>query len=117
MEDATFGPYELRGLLGRGGMGEVYEAFDREQNRVVALKLLPKALIQDEGFVERFRRESFAAARLSDPHVIPIHRYGDIDGRHTIVIGPRRSAETSAWCSSSSTCSRTGRRWATSRWP
>ncbi|WP_395726538.1 protein kinase domain-containing protein [Nakamurella sp.] len=81
MEDASFGPYELRGLLGRGGMGVVYEAFDREQNRVVALKLLPKALIQDEGFVERFRRESFAAARLSDPHVIPIHRYGDIDGR------------------------------------
>lgn len=77
----TFGPYEVRGLLGRGGMGEVYEAFDREQNRVVALKLLPEALIRDEGFVERFRRESFAAARLSDPHVIPIHRYGDIDGR------------------------------------
>lgn len=81
MDDASFGPYELRGLLGRGGMGEVYEAFDRDQNRVVALKLLPKALIQDAGFVERFRRESFAAARLSDPHVIPIHRYGDIDGR------------------------------------
>lgn len=78
---ARFGPYELRGLIGRGGMGEVYEAFDREQNRVVALKLLPEALIRDEGFVERFRRESFAAARLSDPHVIPIHRYGDIDGR------------------------------------
>lgn len=81
MEEATFGPYELRGLLGRGGMGEVYEAYDREQNRVVALKLLPQALTKDEGFVERFRRESFAAARLSDPHVIPIHRYGDIDGR------------------------------------
>lgn len=78
---AAFGPYELRALIGRGGMGEVYEAFDREQNRVVALKLLPEALIRDEGFVERFRRESFAAARLSDPHVIPIHRYGDIDGR------------------------------------
>ncbi|WP_420124134.1 protein kinase domain-containing protein [Nakamurella sp.] len=78
---AHFGPYELRGLVGRGGMGEVYEAFDREQNRVVALKLLPEALIRDEGFVERFRRESFAAARLSDPHVIPIHRYGAIDGR------------------------------------
>jgi hypothetical protein len=81
VESGYFGRYELRGLLGRGGMGEVYEAFDREQNRVVALKLLPKALIRDVGFVERFRRESFAAARLSDPHVIPIHRYGEIDGR------------------------------------
>lgn len=82
MADAThFGRYELRGLVGSGGMGEVYEAFDREQHRTVALKLLPAALASDEGFVERFRRESFAAAQLNDPHVIPIHRYGDIDGR------------------------------------
>ena len=76
-----FGRYELRGLVGSGGMGEVYEAYDREQNRIVALKLLPAPLASDEGFVERFRRESFAAAQLNDPHVIPIHRYGDIDGR------------------------------------
>ena len=82
MADVTnFGRYELRGLVGSGGMGEVYEAFDREQNRTVALKLLPAPLASDEGFVERFRRESFAAAQLNDPHVIPIHRYGDIDGR------------------------------------
>ena len=78
---SLFGPYEIRSLLGRGGMGEVYEAFDREQNRLVALKLLPAALLSDVGFVERFRRESFAAAQLNDPHVIPIHRYGEIDGR------------------------------------
>ena len=76
-----FGRYEIRSLVGSGGMGEVFEAFDREQNRLVALKLLPVPLAADEGFVERFRRESFAAAQLSDPHVIPIHRYGDIDGR------------------------------------
>jgi serine/threonine protein kinase len=82
MADVThFGRYELRGLVGSGGMGEVYEAFDREQHRTVALKLLPTPLASDEGFVERFRRESFAAAQLNDPHVIPIHRYGDIDGR------------------------------------
>lgn len=76
-----FGPYELQGLLGRGGMGEVYRAFHHEQQRVVALKLLPPALAADEGFVERFKRESYAAARLNDPHVVPIHRYGEIDGR------------------------------------
>jgi hypothetical protein len=76
-----FGPYELRGLLGRGGMGEVHRAHDHTQAREVALKLLPAALASDEGFVERFKRESYAAARLNDPHVIPIHRYGEIDGR------------------------------------
>jgi serine/threonine-protein kinase len=76
-----FGPYELLGLLGRGGMGEVHRAHDHEQGRVVALKLLPVELAADEGFVERFKQESFAAAQLNDPHVIPIHRYGEIDGR------------------------------------
>jgi len=76
-----FGRYELRALIGSGGMGEVYEALDREQNRLVALKLLPLAFMFDDGVVERFRQESFAAAQLNDPHVIPIHRYGDIDGR------------------------------------
>ena len=79
--ERTFGRYELRELVGSGGMGEVYEAYDSEQRRLVALKVLPVALASDQGFVERFKRESYAAARLSDPHVIPIHRYGDIDGR------------------------------------
>ncbi|MBB3082147.1 serine/threonine-protein kinase [Geodermatophilus sabuli] len=77
----AFGPYELQGLLGRGGMGEVHRAYDREQARVVALKLLPAAMATDEGFVERFKRESYAAAQLNDPHVLPIHRYGEIEGR------------------------------------
>lgn len=76
-----FGPYELRELVGKGGMGEVYRAYDRDQAREVALKLLPAELAVDDGFVERFRRESYAAARLNEPHVVPIHRYGAIDGR------------------------------------
>jgi serine/threonine protein kinase len=78
---STFGPYTLLGLLGRGGMGEVHRAHDAEQDRIVALKLLPPALAADPGFVERFRRESHAVARLTDPHVVPIHRFGEIDGR------------------------------------
>ncbi len=81
MSGRRFGPYELRGLLGRGGMGEVHRAYDHTQAREVALKLLPADLARDAGFVERFRRESYAAARLTDPHVIPIHRYGEIDGQ------------------------------------
>lgn len=75
-----FGQYQLRALLGRGGMGEVYEAFDTVKGRTVALKLLDVELAKDDTYQQRFRRESHAAARLQEPHVIPIHDWGDIDG-------------------------------------
>jgi ABC-type amino acid transport substrate-binding protein/predicted Ser/Thr protein kinase len=80
--DATpFGPYELKELIGRGGMGEVYRAYDTRTDRIVALKVLPPHLAEDATFQQRFRRESQAAAGLNDPHVVPIHGYGEIDGR------------------------------------
>jgi serine/threonine-protein kinase len=69
-------------LLGRGGMGEVWRAYDTaHNNRIVAIKLLPPHLAGDSTFVHRFRREADAAAQLNNPHIIPIHSYGDIDGR------------------------------------
>jgi ABC-type amino acid transport substrate-binding protein/predicted Ser/Thr protein kinase len=76
-----FGHYQLRELLGRGGMGEVYRAYDTNTDRVVALKVLPPNLAEDTVFQQRFRQESHAAASLNDPHVVPIHGYGEIDGR------------------------------------
>lgn len=81
MEGTTFGPYTIESLLGRGGMGEVYRAFDTETDREVALKVLPAHLADDPEYTERFRRECRAAAKLRDPHVVPIHRFGEIDGR------------------------------------
>lgn len=76
----TFGPYELRALLGVGGMGEVYQAFDTAKWRMVALKLLRPELAADPSFQERFRRESRIAAQLQEPHIIPVHDFGEIDG-------------------------------------
>jgi ABC-type amino acid transport substrate-binding protein/predicted Ser/Thr protein kinase len=79
--DATsFGHYQLEKLIGRGGMGEVYRAYDTKTDRIVALKVLPHHLAEDSTFQQRFRRESQAAAGLNDPHVVPIHGYGEIDG-------------------------------------
>jgi serine/threonine protein kinase, bacterial len=81
-EDGTpFGRYRLIEVLGRGGMGEVWRAHDTDTDRIVALKLLPETLSEDEDFQRRFRREAHAAARLNSPHVIPIHHYGEIEGR------------------------------------
>ena len=81
MAGRRFGPYELEELLGRGGMGEVWRAVDTRKARTIALKLLPGELTGDEGIEERFRREAQVAARLNDPHVIPIHDYGELHGR------------------------------------
>jgi serine/threonine-protein kinase len=81
VEGTGFGRYQLLGLLGRGGMGEVWRAHDTVTERVVALKMLPPQFSDDAMFQQRFRREALAAARLSSPHVIPIYDYGEIDGR------------------------------------
>jgi serine/threonine-protein kinase len=62
-------------------MGEVYKAYDTQRDRYVALKLLPQALSGDREYLKRFQRESNVAARLRDPHVIPIHDFGEIDGQ------------------------------------
>lgn len=77
----SFGPYLLESVLGRGGMGIVYRARDTRRGRTVALKLLAPDLAEDASFQARFRRESQIAAQLNDPHVVPIHDFGEIDGR------------------------------------
>jgi serine/threonine protein kinase len=81
VEGTPFGRYQLIELLGRGGMGEVWKAFDTATQRVVAVKVLPAQLAADPVFEQRFRREAYAAAGLSDPHVVPIHNFGEIEGR------------------------------------
>lgn len=79
-EGTQFGPYRLLRLIGKGGMGEVYEAEDTKRDRIVALKLLPEGVSHDETFRKRLQREAHSAGRLQEPHVVPIHDYGEIDG-------------------------------------
>ncbi len=76
-----FGPYQLKRLLGRGGMGEVYEAEHTVKEWTVAVKLMSDQFSNDPVFRERMKREARIAGRLQEPHVVPIHDYGEIDGK------------------------------------
>ncbi len=80
MAGSMFGRYEMRRLLGVGGMGEVYEAYDTSKNRTVAVKVLNRELAGDPVYVQRFRRESHAMASVQEPHVIPVHDWGEVGG-------------------------------------
>jgi eukaryotic-like serine/threonine-protein kinase len=64
--------YELRGLVGSGGMADVFLAHDEVLDRDVALKLLKDQYAENEEFVERFKREARSAASLSHPHIVPV---------------------------------------------
>ena len=74
------GRYEIRSLLGAGGMGEVYLAEDTSLHRLVAVKLLPAALTADQDRLHRFEREAFAASSLNHPNILTIHEIGAENG-------------------------------------
>jgi tRNA A-37 threonylcarbamoyl transferase component Bud32 len=78
--------YELGEVLGRGGMATVYRATDTVLDRSVAVKLLAARYAGDERFVERFRREAQASARLNHPNIVSVFDTGDQDGSHYIVM-------------------------------
>jgi serine/threonine-protein kinase len=77
LQQVVAGRYAVERELGRGGMGIVYLAQDLSLERPVAIKLLAPALAPDAQFRDRFLREARAAARLSHPHIVPIHAVED----------------------------------------
>ncbi|MBI5961789.1 MAG: serine/threonine protein kinase, partial [Chloroflexi bacterium] len=82
----TFGQYELRELLGVGGMGAVYRAYQPNLKREVAVKVLPVSLASEPDYMQRFHREAETAASLEHPHIIPIYDYGMEQGTTYIVM-------------------------------
>src|SRR3954453_1475306 len=85
MSEVIADRYELEELVGKGGMSTVYRARDRLLERTVAIKLLHEHYSRDEDYVERFRREARAAARLSHPNIVTVIDRGESDGRQFIV--------------------------------
>jgi serine/threonine-protein kinase len=80
------GRYRVRDRIGSGGMADVYEAEDTHLGRDVAIKLLHRRFSRDNQFVERFRREASAAARLQHPHVVSVYDRGEHDGTYYIAM-------------------------------
>jgi len=74
------GPYEIKDLIGAGGMGEVYRARDARLARDVAVKVLPKSFAEDAERLKRFEREARAAGQLNHPNVMAIHDVGASGG-------------------------------------
>ncbi|HET6845801.1 MAG TPA: serine/threonine-protein kinase, partial [Anaerolineales bacterium] len=74
------GRYEIKGELGRGGMATVYRAYDPSFEREVAIKVLPRELMHDPQFRDRFRREIKTIASLEHPAIVPVYDVGEEDG-------------------------------------
>lgn len=80
------GRYDLRGVLGRGGMAEVHDGWDTRLGRPVAIKLMDPALTAQPENRRRFEVEARAAARLNHPHIVAVHDSGEHDGTPYIVM-------------------------------
>jgi hypothetical protein len=83
---ADFHGYRIDAVIGHGGMGVVYRAFDLRLRRHVALKLMAPDLSRDARFRERFAREAELAMALEHPNVVPIHDAGEADGQLYLVM-------------------------------
>ncbi len=80
LQHALGAGYELRDLIGRGGFGAVYAAWDRKLERDVAVKALRHDLFPTRLVVERFQREARSVAKLRHPHILPVYSIGEGDG-------------------------------------
>jgi serine/threonine protein kinase len=80
------GPYDILGLLGAGGMGEVYRARDSRLDRIVAIKVLPPSLARDPERRKRFEREAHAVSSLNHPHICTLHDVGHQDDVNFLVM-------------------------------
>jgi eukaryotic-like serine/threonine-protein kinase len=80
------GTYEIVGLLGKGGMGEVYRARDSKLKREVAIKILPDAFARDDDRVARFQREAEVLASLNHPHIAAVYDFADVADSRFLVL-------------------------------
>jgi predicted Ser/Thr protein kinase len=83
---ARFPELEILRLIGRGGMGAVYQARQKNLDRIVALKILPPEMAHDPAFAQRFAREAQAMARLNHPHIVTVFEFGQRSGWYFFIM-------------------------------
>ena len=93
----TLGQFEIIEEVGRGGMASVYRARQASINRIVAVKVLPRSLLHDPSFYERFTREVDLVAHLEHPHILPIYDYGEVDGTPYIAMRYLAGGSMAQW--------------------
>ncbi len=76
-----FPQLEILELIGKGGMGAVYKARQKQLDRIVALKILPPGIGDDPAFAERFAREAKALAKLNHPNIVTLYEFGEASGQ------------------------------------
>ncbi len=86
MSETMIENYEILAEIGRGGMGTVYRAMDRKNQREVAIKVLPKEFLNDLGIRARFEREAHTIARLRHPAIVPVFDQGEHNGQPYLVM-------------------------------
>lgn len=80
------GDYKIIREIGHGGMAIVYEAYQQSLDRNVAIKIIPRALVEEPEYLERFKREATAAARLNHPNIVSIHGFGQFSNTYYYVM-------------------------------
>lgn len=80
------GGYEILDVIGQGGMATVYRARQMSMQRIVALKVLPRQLMQDDTYMQRFHREVEIVSRLEHRNIVPVHDFGEFEGQPYIVM-------------------------------
>ena len=90
------GNYTILDKIGAGGMGQVFKAEHRRMKRIVAIKMLPKAVTKDAAAVARFQREVEAAAKLSHPNIVAAYDADEANGVHFLVMEYVEGSDLSA---------------------
>ncbi|HLU08700.1 MAG TPA: protein kinase [Oceanobacillus sp.] len=85
-EGQVIGPYKIVEQMGQGGMATIYKAYHARLDRMVAIKVMHQAFLEDQNFLSRFEREAQIVAKLEHPHIVPVYDFAEHEGQPFLVM-------------------------------